>query len=500
MKYKKITKKIKLEYIILTIILIGFLALRIGLAYSVDNPNYSSYFTMRQVDSILHTGRPFYIDEMNGNLRLEFSPFYYYIISAFSLLSGIENAIKILPNLLFVLSIFLIFFVSKKLTNNSIASIIAAFFTASTPILLSSFVNSISEILFLIPLFILTFYYFFTLSQNTKKAMFMMIFSILLSPLSIILILGLVIYVIVLKLEKIKIEEEYKDLLFFSIPFYLWYYAITYNKAFFNEGIKVLWMNLPSSLLSNYFSEFSIITASYSVGALTLLFAVYTMYSALFIRKSRHIILLTSLTLSTLLLLLLKFVKLRSGLIILTIFFILLAAYSIKLTLIYLEKTKFSFIRYFLIFFIVLFFIFSSLLPGIAEAEKSILNSPSKEDMKAVEWLKNNTQNESIILTTIYEADFINYAANRATISNENFLLRKNANILVEDINIMYKSMFIIPLIEKMDKYSVEYIYYSKNTRKIYNQPDLKVESKECFEKNIIEDIIIYKKICSVER
>src|SRR3990167_7023349 len=91
---------------IVWIIFLAVLAIRIFLAFQNDYFSYDSYFHIRQVDSIVNTGKPVFDDPLSqGGRFFLFSPVFHYIFALFSLLVPFEIIGKIIPNILYALLI-----------------------------------------------------------------------------------------------------------------------------------------------------------------------------------------------------------------------------------------------------------------------------------------------------------------------------------------------------------------------------------------------------------
>ena len=110
--------------------------LRLLLAFLIPNFTYDSYFNLRQVQHIHDTGLPLYNDPLSyGGRELVFLPFFHYLLAGFSFILPLELAAKILPNFFMALLTIIIFYLSKKITNNDSAALVSAFLVGILPVL-----------------------------------------------------------------------------------------------------------------------------------------------------------------------------------------------------------------------------------------------------------------------------------------------------------------------------------------------------------------------------
>ena len=106
---------------ILIAIFLITLTIRLILAFTTPNLTYESYFHVRHVEHLTHHFTPLYQDDLSYSGRqLMFLPFFHYLAAFFNLILPLSLVTKLLPNLLISSISIIVFFITKKITKNSI--------------------------------------------------------------------------------------------------------------------------------------------------------------------------------------------------------------------------------------------------------------------------------------------------------------------------------------------------------------------------------------------
>ena len=147
---------------------------------------------------------------------------------------------------------------------------------------------------------------------------------------------------------------------------------------------------------------------------------------------------------------------------------------------------------------LLLLFLFTSLLPSITLAKAQVGLSVSQEKMNAMIWIRDNTEENSIILAPIIDGYLINAIAKRDTVIKNSFLFVKNAREVLDDINSIYTTRYSTDAVSLLSKYSVNYILIDENTKHDYEIDDLYYSADgRCFEKVYSSTSLkIYKSVC----
>ena len=149
---------------------------------------------------------------------------------------------------------------------------------------------------------------------------------------------------------------------------------------------------------------------------------------------------------------------------------------------------------------IFLIFIFNSIIPTISYTTQVIRETPSKNEIDALLWLKNNTDEKDVILASLDEGYLINTIAERKNVIDKNFLLIKDAEQRLEDVREIYTTHYETEAIPLLNKYHIKYIVLSKRSMEDYNIVDLDYRTDEkCFELVYDKEVKIYKSLCKME-
>lgn len=492
-----------LEYYILAfIVIIGIL---FRLYYAFQSPAYDndiSYYIIHQVENIQENHVPLYSDDLSYSGRNNlFSPGYYYILSLISLFIPKLLVFKIIPNIFASLSSVLVFFIVKKLTRNTVVSLFSSFISLFIPIFLISTTNTISPSSLTIPLILLSLFLFMKIEKNNEKYLIGYIIAIwllaLVSANVFIVILSLMAYMVLTKTEDIELSKAKKEVIIFSIFSALWLQFIIYKKALLVHGPEVIWQNIPNEFIMNYFSNINIFLIIYSIGIIPFFFGLYIIHKYTFKIKNPDISLFISLTLITTLLLLFRLIKLNFGMTLFGFCFVLFFGMFYKELLLYIEKTKFHNLKFYVIIALIFIFFLTSVFPSA-----SLLSSReqiNQETIHALEWIGNNTKPDSTILGTVDEGSLITSIANRKNIIDNNFLLINDINERTNDIKTIFTSSIATIAVELLDYYDIDYILIDDAKQK-YGIQDLRYNDSKCLELIYEKEIKIYKIICKIEK
>jgi hypothetical protein len=441
-------------------------------------------------------------DELSYSGRFNvFFPTYYYILAGFSVLMGEQLALKIIPSIFISLFSVIAFLISKELTSNTKVSLLIAFFAGFIPSFFMGALNSVSPLSLFLPLMFLCIYFFL----NVQKKMFLYFYVLsifflgILSPLSFLFALGLIIFLMLTKLEYKQQNKLDLELCLFSIFLILWMQFLFYKKAFLFHGFFVVWQNIPPIILSDYFHAVEVIDVLYAIGLIPLFFGIFTVYKYILKEKNRQVYFIVAFALSVALLLWLKLIKLDAGLLFLGAVLILLSAQSFKLFFNYFEKTKISRFKTLLWLLVILVFLITSVVTSAGWAASTMDKSPTEEEISSLLWLKSNVPAGAVVLASAEEGFLLSSVAQKSTVADNSFLLIKDADVILDDLETVFTTRFETRAIELLDKYDVEYIYLSPSTKEEYGFEKLFYVSDRCFPVVYNSTIMIYAVRCHVQ-
>jgi len=461
------------------------LGVRLLVAFSSTNFNYDAYFTLRQAESIQSTGLPIYQDDLSyGGKTLLFAPLFYYLMAFFGMIFGNIAAGKILPNVFAALMVIISYFIAMKITKSHKISMITGFMAGFVPILFFD-INNISLDYFAIALIFSIIYCILKLGERrfVDYALILIFLLVLTTPLAFILILGLLIYLLLLKLENFSTEMKELEIILFFIFLVFWINLLIYKNALLSHGIGIVWNNLPLPILANFFGRMTFLETFYTISIIPLILGLHSLYIVFYLEKNRDVMLLTGFTIGTFLLLWFKFIDLITGLSFLSLSLVVLSAFSLKRFAAFIEKSKFRRHSRKMIWLMIILFTLTAIVPSVLIGRDFAGRAPTADDINVLLWAKKNTLKGAVISSSIEEGNIVAYYADRKNIMDTNFLLTPNINQRFDAIDTIYKTRFETDAVSALNKYNSEYIFLSENDRNKYLINDLYyTTNKDCFE------------------
>lgn len=493
----------KISYAIL--IAIFLLTLGTRLYFSFSTQNYSSeqaYFTIRQIETIQQTGKPLYSDPLSFSGRaLIFPPLFGYILAFLGLIFPITFTAKFFPNLFASLLVFVVYLIAKKLSRNRLIALSTAFIVSFVPIFFNQTLNNISVYSLVIPLFFLLLYSFMNLKSQKWVYCYVIVIIILtlIHPSVILFVIGLWFYLLLLKIEGIEPGKAELEIIIFSSFFVLLVQFIMFKKIFLFHGPLVIWQNIPKELLSKYFLQFSIFNVLYWIGIIPTFCGVYITYKYIFRQKKKEVYLLIGFIFSVALLLWLRLIQLKAGFIFLGIIMALLFAQFWKIFSSYIKTTKLAGFKWAFSLLAFALVALTLILPSFSLANETIQTSITEVELDALEWIRQNTPENSVVLATVDEGSLITTVAKRKNIIDSNFLMIKDAEQRYKDAERIYKTFSVTDAIALLNKYKINYIYFSPKAAGEYRIDGISYAESRCFPLVYDKEIKIYESVCRME-
>ncbi|MGF3555338.1 MAG: hypothetical protein ACQXXF_08795, partial [Thermoplasmatota archaeon] len=230
---------------------------------------------------------------------------------------------------------------------------------------------------------------------------------------------------------------------------------------------------------------------AYSIGSISFLTGLYIISKYLFKKKNEFFYIIFSIVLASVLLLFLKLISIKTGLIIMGINISVLSGFFICDFLEFIKKTNFAKLKNFLLFFIFGILILNNLLLCLIYANENIKNFVTPEDVKAMEYFKENSEKDYAVLSRTNYGNLITYYAERKNVIDNNFLLVKDAKIRYYDVENFYKTIYAVDAIKIMSKYNAKYFI-------VYNESPKYLNAEECFKLVYNDTLLIYQLLCTV--
>lgn len=488
----------------LYVLLIFFVAIVFRLYFVLQTPYFSddvSYYNIKNINAINEQGKPLFDDPLSfGGASQYFPPLFFYFMSFFSFFFG-KIAFKVVPVIFLSLIAVVVYLISKQITEDENAALLSSFISVFIPITISETLNKVSA--YSLSLFIIFFMVYCLMKIQNKfyLAMFV-ILSILLPlihPIAFLLSISLIFYAILLNVEFVKLNKLIKEAILFYIFISLLVEFIFFKQSFINLGFNAIWQNIPSEIFINFYRNISVLEVLFQIGAISLIFGIIGIVFGVFKYKKDSVFLIYGIILATALLLLLKLIDFSVGMVFLGISLTIASSLGFEKLFKYIRITKFSNFENHIKFLLLLIVLFTFVWPSYSNAGKVISNALTDDEYYSFIWLKNNTLENSTILSSPYEGNYITSIANRKSFIDRNFLFYKNINNRFLVVKFIFKSESKVKSLELLKKYNIGYIYLSERTKRDYGINKIKYirENDECFKRVFrTEKTEIYRKLC----
>ena len=284
----------------------------------------------------------------------------------------------------------------------------------------------------------------------------------------------------------------------FLFFFLIWINFIIFKKAFLTHGINIIWQNIPSSILSSYFSQ-TMFEAIIKIGVIPLILGGYVIYRYMFREKNRELYLLFGLAFGCFFLVWPKLLQPNVAFMFLGVILTILLAQWYKIFFSYLKKTKVAKYKILFVLLFVILFMITSIPASVYFINQKLDAAPTENDIEALNWIKENTEESSIIAASLKEGHLIKAIADRDNIMDQNFLLIENSEQRFQDLKLIYRANYKTDSIPLLNKYNSKYIFLSDTTRSEFDINKLNYIDKECFELVFSKNTKIYRSLCKVE-
>src|SRR3989344_2742774 len=456
--------------VLLALAFIIVLFSRLYFSFQTDNlSSDDSYFHLRQIENIIDTGKPLFNDQLSYSGReYVFAPLFHYIIAGISIFIPLDLTIKIIPSVLISICVFLFYLITKKITGDNHIALITGFFSGFIPIMYKETINQLNPLSLLIPLILIIINALINIKEKKQITIYLItiIIASLTHPLISLLLIGILIYIITTFIDDIEQTKYERELILFSVFFILWTQFIIYKKMFLFHGINIIWQNIPKEIINGHFVRISVIEAIYQIGILQFIAGIYIVFRYFLKEKNKNIYLLTSFVITIAISLWFKLIELKLGLIIFGIMLTLLSAKGLKILLDFIERTKLSRFNNFIFISIIFILTITLVMPSIINA-KAKINEISKDEINAMNFIRDNTDVNSVILA-----------------SNEEGHLKT-----------IYRTTSLTEAIDLMDKYKITHLLLTSKIKNNFNikTPDY-LNERKCFDSVSFGEIEIYIK------
>ena len=494
---KRNQKNALFAMLILVALIVMFLQFKT--ASQTDYPSYSSFYGIRQVESIRQNGFPTIFDDLSYQGRVDVTQIlFYYLATLFTFIVPVMLLFKYASILMWAVIVFLLYYLSNQLFANKMIVWLTTFFAVLSPILFTANINTFEPISLFAVLFLLVMVLFFKIKEeNSWWFIVLILLSTFVSSLSLIFVVGFLIYVILVKIGSKKLTGSELELILFAEVFITWLHFILYRKLFLEHGVSLFQASIPTELLLGSFYGLSITMAISIAGIIPLLLGLYGTYYVLFKEINKKHLLIVSFLMSFIIALWAGFISFTNGFFFITLLLILLAGVTIREFNGFLNKTVLQKLKP-LFVIVVLVLVAINFIPVLNYGDVVKSQSPTKDAMTTMDYIRNNTPEDATILSTIQEGHLITAEADRKSFFDTNFILAPQANQRYRDAKTMFLSKSQTAVVGQMNYYGIDYVYLSPQTNSTYAFTSSIFESGDCF-KQIFETNTtkLFEKTCN---
>lgn len=467
------------ESILISLLFAALLAVRLYLSFSSAQFSPDAYFHIRMIEYIAEKGVPMTYDALSyGGRALQFSPLFHYLLALLSWVLPPDIVLHFFPQIFISSLTLIVFIIVHKLTDNFKASFFSAALTTVLPVFFRDF-YSLSPLTLLFPLIFLTLYVFLHIEKKLYDLHFIIVVTAasLTHPLSFVLVIAMLGYLLICKLEKIELAKSELELLLFSTFLFIWIQFLLYKKSLLLVGLDGL---ISTYSLLNFSDIFL------SIGIIPLVGGVLCVYKYLFRAKIKELYMYIALSICVALALVSHIIPTVPGFMLLGISFSILSGPSYIFVQRYINKTRIG--NYSSLLYPLLFIILIPLMvvPSISYVrEAPILDS---DVAAALQWVKENTPADSTVLGPLEFGHAITSIAQRKNVADTNWLLAPEQS---EVIAHMYTTPFPTESVQLFTTFSVDYVLVLPNFE-LASQPD-------CLRNVYTSKVRVYHSLCKIE-
>lgn len=491
--------KIKTNHWLLLIFLV---TLSFRLFFAFQTPYYSSdesYYNLRHIEYIDQNLKPMTYDDLSyGGRELVGLPLFQIIMSVFY---WIPFAYKILPAVFMSLLVIIVFYLTKKITDDETSSLFSAFMAGFLPIVIQHTLNDLSIYTLILPLLFFMIYCLIEIDEEkyTNWFIFLSFILPLIHPISLIFSFGFLIYYILVITENMKISGRRKEAILFFLLLSLFIEFIIYKKVFMASGFSLFLQNIPTGLVDYYFKQANILDMILSIGILPFILGLLGLFYGIFKESKHSVLILSSIVFAAVISLLFFVVRFDIGLMILGISFVIISSVALDRLFTNFSKTKWSKHKDVFKYSIFILIALTLFIPSIFSAVNVLSNTMGDDEYQVFNRMVNETDVNSTVLTDIEEGNTMMYFTGRKSALDNNFLLVDNINQRYEELTGVYGTESSVKATQALKDYDVKYIYLSGRTKDKYNIEKLRYvqENDKCFKKVIyVGRTEVYKISC----
>jgi hypothetical protein len=466
------------------VVLLGLSSAVVQAYFALSVPGLSSddaYLHVRQVGHIRATFLPIGVDPLTDAPRSYVTPGYEYLLVALTLVMGTVTALKVVPAFFGGVLVVLVFFLTRRITNDPLASLAAAVATCAMPVL-GALINTGSPATLVLCLTVILLLLLLNLQHSFAAGVYgtLLVTLAAVHPAVALVVIGLLFYAALLVMEEMKVEQAWREVLVFSLFFVLWSLIVRFRTALIALGPAVIYQNIPPSI--SPFVGLDVMQALALIGIVPFLTGGYMVYRYLFRERRRDIYLVLGFALAVGLLLWQRIIEPTLGLLFLGLMLSVLFGVWCKVTADFLAKTRFASVSTVFVGAVLAALLISSLWPAVGAARESLAAAPPQEVIDDLVELRQRLPGKAVLLTMTEEGLTVEALAERKVVQDRDFLLQPDAAQRYEDIQKMYTERSIIDAVHLLQQYGVTHIYISPEAERRYGKDLLPyITESDCF-------------------
>jgi hypothetical protein len=481
----------KKQHITLATLFVGLLIIRLVLVFSVDHFDPDAYFHIRQIEHIKDSMLPLFYDSLSaGGREVVFLPLFHYVLALFSFFFPIAWVVRVLPQFFISLLPVIVYFIVYGMTNKHTPSLFSALLSATVPFLFSATLFTLSPLTLTIPLLFFMLYIFLHLEKKRSDVYFILILTALslVHPSALLLIVGLLGYLLVSRIEKLRIQRSELELIFFSTFLFLWIQFLFYKDVFLLHGVPLFQQTSSGIVITDFFQ----------IGMLPLVLGIYCMYKYLFNVKNKYIYLYVSIAIGAALLTFFEVFHPLTGFIYLSICLSILSGPGYVLFTRYMRKTRIAHYETVIIVLLFVLIIPSMVIPSWVAIDTAREKTVSAELFDALRWIEEMTAEDSVVVGGVGEGYLISTVARRQNIIDYSFLLVKDVDARREAVQRIYETTFLTEAVKLFTLYGVDYVLLSQEAQQNYGITSLRYKD-ECLREVYNKGVVIIHTRCRLQ-
>lgn len=309
------------------------------------------------------------------------------------------------------------------------------------------------------------------------------------------LLLGFGVYLLLCFLEHQELRAEEREVIIFSIIFYVWLQLLFFKDILLKEGPEFVWQNIPSQIINQYFPKISLVEALLSVSIIPFLVGLYVVYHSLFTSKEKTVFLLLSCAIAAALLAWFRFIEFQTALAFFGMVLAVLFSLFYQASHQYVQKTKVFWLPRAFPALVAVLLAASLWYPAAVQTLHQDL--PTPEEITAFQSLRHYASGNNKALALLKEGHLVTYYGGVKNLMDDQFSLVENEERF-RDITTLYTTQFQTEALDLLEKYDIDYLILTSSAQEEMGLERFSYLTPECFALKYKNTSRIYERKCSL--